>query len=133
MEALAIARKIQMSPYKIREVADRIRHQAVNKAIIMLKYHTDRHKSSKILLKVLNSAVQNAVHNHGMSGSDLVITTLLIDQGPTLKRSQPRAKGRTYPILKRSSIITVGVTQFIPKPVTKKVTKKKSHGAKSTS
>jgi large subunit ribosomal protein L22 len=101
----ASAKHIRMSPYKVRIVLDIIRGKAVNEAIAILE-HTPQSASCPIL-KVLNSAVANAENNSGLSRLDLKVAECFAGQGPTLKRMQPRAKGRGYSIFKRTSHITI--------------------------
>lgn len=106
-EVRAEAKFIRISPIKVQRVANVVRGQSVEKALFMLKRLP--HKGARILYKVLFSAASNAAHNHDLKGHPLKITTLLINEGPRLKRFQPKARGRIYEILKRTSHITVGL------------------------
>lgn len=101
----AIAKYIRISPYKVRIVLDIIRDKKYNDAVAILE-NTPK-AASPIILKVLNSAAANAENNLNMSKSDLFVAECFADQGPILKRIQPRAKGRAYRIDKRTSHITV--------------------------
>lgn len=101
----AIARYIRISPYKVRQVLDVIRGKSYVEAYAILK-NTNK-SASEPLLKCLNSAAANAENNLGLDRSDLVVAECFADQGPTLKRIRPRAKGRCYRILKRTSHITI--------------------------
>lgn len=105
----AIARYIRISPYKVRQVLDIIRGKDYLEAVAVLK-HTNK-SSSDVLVKLLNSAAANAENNLGLNVNDLYVAECFADQGPTLKRIRPRAKGRAYRILKRTSHITVILDQ----------------------
>ncbi len=101
----AIAKFIRISPCKIRIVLDIIRGKSVNEALALLN-NTPK-AASEVLKKVVNSAVANAENNLNMSRNDLVVAECYANEGPTLKRIQPTAKGRAFRINKRSSHITV--------------------------
>ncbi len=101
----ATARFIRISPCKVSIVLDVIRGKSYSDALAILQ-NTSKSASS-VLLKVLNSAAANAEHNMNLSKSDLYVAEAYANQGPTLKRIMPRAKGRAYRILKRTSHITV--------------------------
>lgn len=100
-----IAKNIRISPYKVRAVLDVIRGKSYNEAVAMLKA---LNKSSSLpVLKAVNSAAANAETNLGMNKDELIVKECFADQGTTLKRMMPRAKGRGVRILKRTSHITV--------------------------
>ncbi len=101
----AIAKYIRISPFKVRIVLDAIRGMSYTNAVAVLK-NTNK-SASPVLLKLVNSAAANAENNQNISKSDLFVAEAYADQGPTLKRIMPRAKGRAYQILKRTSHITV--------------------------
>ncbi len=101
----ARARYIRMSSTKLGQVASLIRGKSVAQATALLK-STPR-AASPVLEKVLNSAIANAENNQGLLRDDLYVAEVFADQGPTLKRMQPRAQGRGYRIRKRTSHITV--------------------------
>ena len=105
MEAKAVAKYVRVSPRKARMVVDLIRGKKVESAREILRF-SDR-AVAEVVEKVLNSAVANAEHNHHMSTRNLVVTATYVDEGPTLKRIRPRAKGSASRIRKRSSHITV--------------------------
>jgi large subunit ribosomal protein L22 len=109
MEAKAIARYIRIAPRKVRLVVDLIRGKQVGEAIAILK-HTPK-AASPVIEKVLMSAVANAEHNLNLDSNDLVISKVFVDEGPTLKRFRPRAMGRASRINKRTSHITLVVTE----------------------
>lgn len=106
MEASAIARFVHVPPRKARLVVDLIRGQDINQALQTVRF---THKAAaRIVEKVLKSALANAQHNHGVKDVDrLVVKEAYVDQGPTVKRIQPRAMGRAYRIRKRTSHITI--------------------------
>jgi len=108
MEAIAKHRFARTSPQKARLVADQIRGLSVEKALELLTYSPK--KSAVLLKKVLDSAIANAEHNEGADIDELVVSKVFIDEGPTMKRIKPRAKGRADRVLKRSSHITVVVS-----------------------
>ena len=101
----AIAKYIRISPFKVRQVLDVIRGKSYVEAVGILS-NTNK-AASPVLLKLLNSAAANAENNKGMDKNSLRIVECYADQGPTLKRIRPRAKGRAYRILKRTSHITI--------------------------
>ncbi|HLF30418.1 MAG TPA: 50S ribosomal protein L22 [Xanthomonadales bacterium] len=107
MHATAILRNARISPQKVRLVADQVRGMPVDKAEQLLKFSPK--KAAHMVKKVLLSAVANAEHNDGADIDDLKIATIMVDEGPTLKRGRARAKGRGTRILKRCSHITVTV------------------------
>jgi large subunit ribosomal protein L22 len=101
----AVAKHIRISPYKVRAVLDVIRGKGYNEAVALLK---SINKSSSLpVLKVLNSAAANAENNLGMNKDELYVAECFADQGTTIKRYMPRARGRIGAILKRTSHITV--------------------------
>ncbi|KAF3885606.1 MULTISPECIES: 50S ribosomal protein L22 [Nostocales] len=106
-EVKAIARYIRMSPLKVRRVLDQIRGRSYREALIVLEFMP--YRACDPVLKVLRSAAANAEHNAGLNRADLVITQAYADQGPVLKRFQPRAQGRAYQIRKPTCHITVAV------------------------
>lgn len=107
MEVAARLRFARISPQKGRLVADQIRGLPVGKALEILSFSPK--KGASIMKKVLESAIANAEHNEGADIDDLSVKTVFVDQGPTMKRIMPRAKGRANRILKRTSHITVAV------------------------
>lgn len=109
MQAKANARYIRIAPRKVQLVIDLIRGKQVGEAISILR-HTPK-AASPVLEKLLNSAIANAEHNHSMDIDKLVISEAYVNQGPTMKRFRPRAMGRASRINKRTSHITLVVTQ----------------------
>ena len=96
---------LRMSPRKVRLVANFIKGMETEKAKVQLKFLPKR--AAKPILKLLNSAIANAEHNFNLSKENLYISRIMVDPGPSLKRSLPRAMGRATPILKRTSHITI--------------------------
>jgi len=107
MEARAVAKYVKMSPLKVRRVAQMIRGQRVIEAQAMLKFTPTR--AARVLEKVLNSAVANAENNLELDRDELVVARAYVDKGPSMKRMQPRARGRADILTKRSSHVTVVV------------------------
>ncbi len=108
-EAKAVARTVRIAPRKARMVVDLIRGKNVGEAFAIL-FNTNRGVSPTVA-KVLKSAVANAENNHDMNVEKLYIKAAYVDEGATLKRFQPRAKGSAFEILKRTSHITVVVAE----------------------
>ena len=100
----AIARHIRISPYKVRIVLDLVRGKDVKTAVAILENCSKA--GAEPIKKVILSAAANAEHNLGMNVADLKVAECYADQGPTLKRMQPMARGRGYRILKRTCHIT---------------------------
>jgi len=105
MEARAVARHVRISPRKARQVIDLIRGKDVEEALTILKFTPKG--ASPIVEKVLRSAVANAENNFEMDVDSLYVAECYVDQGPTLKRIRPRARGMANRIRKRTSHITV--------------------------
>lgn len=101
----SVARYVRIAPRKVRLVADLIRGKEVDEALAILRLSP--HAASRVLTKVLNSAVANAEHNFEMNSNNLYISQIYVDEGPTLKRFRPRARGRASRINKRTSHITI--------------------------
>lgn len=108
MKTLAQHRQARCSAQKIRLIADLIRGKKVPKALNILSFNNK--KSAFLVKKVLESAIANAEHNDGADIDKLKIIQIFVDEGSTMKRMMPRAKGRADRILKRTSHITVIVS-----------------------
>ncbi|CAM5202960.1 MULTISPECIES: 50S ribosomal protein L22 [Bacillales] len=108
-QAKAIARTVRIAPRKVRLVVDLIRGKQVGEAVAILR-HTPK-AASPVVEKVLKSAVANAEHNYELDVNNLVVSEIFVDEGPTLKRFRPRAQGRASAINKRTSHITVVVSE----------------------
>ena len=109
MEARAVARYVRVAPRKARLVVDLIRGKSIDDARAILRFSP--RAAAEVVEKVLNSAVANAERNLHVKPEDLVVASTFVDEGPTLKRIQPRALGRAFRINKRTSHITVVVGQ----------------------
>ena len=107
MEVVAKLKGARISAQKVRLVADQIRGKAVEDALEILSFSPK--KGAGIIRKVLNSAIANAEHNEGADVDELKVSTICVDEGMTMKRIMPRAKGRADRILKRSCHITITV------------------------
>jgi large subunit ribosomal protein L22 len=107
MQAVAKMRHARMSAQKGRLVADQIRDLPVEQALNILMF--SKKKGADIVKKVLDSAIANAEHNEGADIDELKVSTIYVDEGPTMKRMRARAKGRGNRILKRTCHITVAV------------------------
>lgn len=105
MQALAKHKFARSSAQKTRLVADQIRGLSVGKALDVLTYSPK--KAADLVKKVLLSAIANAEHNEGADIDTLKVKTVFVDEGPSMKRIKPRAKGRADRIVKRTSHITV--------------------------
>ena len=109
MEVKATAKYLRISPLKARQIVDLIRGKSAQEALTILQFIPK--KSAEMVYKVLKSAVANAENNYNLDVDQLVVSKAFVDQGPTLKRVRPRAMGRGYLIRKRTSHITVAVSE----------------------
>jgi len=107
MEVAAKLKGAQISAQKVRLVADQVRGKGVEEALDLLTYSNK--KAAQIIKKILDSAIANAENNEGADVDELKISSIYVDEGMTMKRLRPRAKGRADRILKRSCHITVKV------------------------
>ena len=109
MEAKAYLRYLRISPRKVGIVCDLIRGKDIKTATAYLMQTPKA--ASEPMLKLLKSAVANAENNNGMDVEKLYVSTAIANPGPTLKRGMPRAQGRYNRILKRTTHITLGVSE----------------------
>ncbi len=109
VEVRAVERHIRMSPQKVRLVLDVVRGKPVSEALAILRFLPQR--AATPVAKAVKSAAANAENNFNMDPDDLVITHVSADEGRTLKRWRPRARGRVNQILKRSSHVVVVVAE----------------------
>ncbi len=109
MEIRAVARNTGISARKIRPIIDLVRGKKVEEALTILKFVPT--PNARVVSKVVKSAASNAENNHQLAISDLRIASIFADEGPTMKRYRARSRGMASPILKRSSHITVIVTE----------------------
>jgi large subunit ribosomal protein L22 len=107
MEVAAKLSGARLSAQKARLVADQIRNKGVEDALDILAFSNK--KGAEIIKKVLESAIANAEHNEGADVDALKVSTIFVDEGVSLKRIKPRAKGRADRITKRTCHITVKV------------------------
>ncbi|MFS1524538.1 50S ribosomal protein L22 [Microbulbifer sp. 2304DJ12-6] len=109
MEVAAKLRGAQLSAQKARLVADQVRGKGAEEALDILAFSNK--KGAAIVKKILESAIANAEHNEGADVDELKVSTIFVDEGMTMKRIKPRAKGRADRILKRTCHITVKVAE----------------------
>ncbi|BCU06636.1 50S ribosomal protein L22 [Allochromatium tepidum] len=109
MQAVATHKYARISAQKARLVADLIRGKRVEEAINTLSFSPK--KGADIIKKVLESAIANAEHNEGADIDELKVAAIQVNEGPTMKRIMPRAKGRANRIMKRTSHITLTVAE----------------------
>lgn len=109
MQAKAVARYVRIAPRKASLVLDLIRGKNIGEAIAIIR-NTPK-AASPVIEKVINSAIANAEHNYNMNVENLVVSEAFANQGPTLKRFRPRAMGRASKINKRTSHISIVLTE----------------------
>jgi large subunit ribosomal protein L22 len=114
METRAVAKYVRIAPRKVRRIVDLVRGKYVDEALALLKFLPNR--AAKHVSKVVASAAANAENNFSMERGSLKVSAAMVDQGPSLKRIKPRAMGRAWRILKRTSHITVVVAEGPPRP-----------------
>lgn len=108
-EVAARLRGAKISAQKVRLVADQIRGLQVEQALNLLSFSSK--KAARIIKKVLESAIANAENNDGADVDELIVSTAFVDEGMSMKRIRPRAKGSANRILKRTSHITIKVSE----------------------
>ena len=123
----AVLRHSRMSAYKVRQVLNLIREQDVTLAAEILA-NGDR-EAAAVVGKVLASAVANAVHNDGLDAEELFVSACYADEGSTLKRWRPRARGRATRIRKRTSHITIIVSRMPDERIARRRAKQSAAGA----
>jgi ribosomal protein L22 len=104
----ASAKYVRVAPRKARLIADQVRGMHIEQARALLQFSP--RGAAEDIQKLINSAAANAENNHDLVGDEMRITTITVDEGPTLRRFRPRALGRATPINKRTSHITVALT-----------------------
>ena len=109
VEVVAKLRRLRIAPRKVRLVADLIRGKKVDEAINILTFLNK--KAAKPVLKLLKSAIANAEHNFKLKKDNLFVSKITVDEGPKFKRWMPRARGRADLILKRTSHITLVLSE----------------------
>lgn len=105
LEVKALNKHIRMSPHKVRRVINQIRGRSYEQALMILEFMP--YRACNPILKLLSSAAANASHNFGLNKSNLFINKIQVDKGSFLKRLQPRAQGRGFPIHKPTCHITI--------------------------
>ncbi|TDJ24928.1 MAG: 50S ribosomal protein L22 [Gammaproteobacteria bacterium] len=108
MQVSATTKRLRISPQKVRLIVDQVRGKAVGDALDILSFSPQ--KAAGLVRKVVESAIANAENNEGADIDELKISQVFVNAGLTMKRIKPRAKGRADRILKRTSHITVTVT-----------------------
>ncbi|MBX5467828.1 MAG: 50S ribosomal protein L22 [Firmicutes bacterium] len=108
-EARAHVRGVRIAPRKVRIVVDLVRGRSLRDAQAILR-HTPK-RASRVVAKLLASAAANAQHNYDMDPEDLYVHAIWVDGGPIMKRIRPRARGQAFPILKRTSHVSVVLRQ----------------------
>jgi ribosomal protein L22 len=104
----ASARYVRIAPRKVRLIADQVRGLHIEKARALLQFSP--RAAAEDIHKLIDSAAANAENNHDLVGDEMRISSITVDEGPTLKRYRPRAQGRATPIHKRTSHIAVALT-----------------------
>ncbi len=122
MEVTAKLRYLRIAPRKVREVIDLIRGKKVDEAQNLLEFLV--RKSAKPVLKLLKGVIASARHDFQLDQSNLYISKILVDEGPKLKRWRPASRGRTAPIMKRTSHITIILDEIKKVSAAKKGIKK---------
>src|SRR3989338_1670196 len=110
MESTAHLRYIRIAPRKMRLVANLIRGKKLARSRMILKFTPN--KSTESLLKLIESAVASAQHNFGVEETQLYISKIIVNEGPKLKRIRPRARGKAFPIQKKTSHISVVLAEI---------------------
>lgn len=124
MEVRAISKSIRISPRKVRLVADAIRNLSVDQAMYLLL--TSQKRAARPIAKTLKSAVANALNNAQLDQNNLVIASIMVNEGQALKRFHPSTRGRIHPYKKRSSHITIVVKEKVVKAPVQVVDQKKA-------
>ncbi len=126
----ATARYVRVTPMKARRVVDLIRYKPADEALAMLQFAPQA--ASEPVAKVLASAMANAEHNLKVEQDSLIVSAAFVDGGPTLKRFRPRARGRAFPIHKRTSHITIEVSSIADEEVSRRGRRKSANSAGSS-
>ena len=139
MEIRANLNNLRIAPRKVRQVADLIRDKNIAQAKAILDFTVKR--AAEPVLKLLNSAASSALHNFKLKEPDLYISKITVDEGPKLKRMFPMSRGRAYPIMKRTSHVTLVLseklksnnpTNYESNRITNKKTKKRIRNSKNS-
>ena len=114
-EAHAVHKYVRVSPNKARRIMDEVRGRYVDEALAILQFMPN--KAARLVSKLLRSAAANAFEGWGAEPTELKISVIVADPGPTMKRIKPRAMGRAYRILKRSAHLSVAVSAAEARPL----------------
>ena len=128
--ARAVARHVRISPTKARRVVNLVRGLPAKEALTVLQFAPQA--ASEQVFKVLASAIANAENNERLDPDALLVSEAFVDEGPTMKRFQPRAQGRAYRIRKLTCHITIVVEAVAPATPAKRAGAKKAAPARST-
>ena len=112
MQTKATLRYLRIAPRKVRLVADLLKGKKASEAQTLLQFVNNSAVQS--FQKLIQSALSNASHDFQMEAANLYIAKIVVDEGPKLKRFRPRARGRAYPIQKKTSHITVVLEELVP-------------------
>ncbi|MBN1403780.1 MAG: 50S ribosomal protein L22 [Opitutales bacterium] len=112
MEVQATTKFVRISPTKIRDLARVIRGKRAEDAVNLLRFIP--RKGARLLSKTLKSAMANAENNNNLSADSLVITKVLVDEGPAIKRFKPAARGSAHPFKKRITHINIVLSDLTP-------------------
>lgn len=123
MEVATVSKYNRISPKKMRLVSSQLHGRGVNQALETLRFANK--KAATMIAKAMKTALADATHNYKLNEADLIVKTIEINGGPTLKRFIARSRGMGHPILKRSSHIRVVLTEKV-KEETKKEVKKEA-------
>jgi large subunit ribosomal protein L22 len=115
MEVRATARYLPISARKLRLVCDRVRGMDADQALAVLRYMPQ--KGAEFLFKLIESAVANGEMNYELNRRDLIVTMVMADEGPSMKRFKAGARGRYKPRIKRSSHLTLVLSERHEEPV----------------
>ncbi|MBN2304701.1 MAG: 50S ribosomal protein L22 [Anaerolineae bacterium] len=114
MDIKASAQHLPISAQKLRLVCDQVRDMDANQALIVLRFMP--HKGAGFVYKVIESAINNAENNFEMNRNDLYISSLMADEGPSMKRFKAGARGRYKPRVKRTSHLSVVLKEHVEEP-----------------
>jgi large subunit ribosomal protein L22 len=114
MEVQATSYFVRISPLKVRDVARNIRGMKAEEAMSLLNFIP--RKAARLLAKTLKSAMANAENNHNLSAGSLVVSKLLVDEGPAIKRFKPVSRGSAHRFKKRTTIIKIFLSEPVEAP-----------------
>lgn len=114
MEVTALTKHTRISPKKARDVSSAIVGLSANDALEQLKFIP--RKAARLFYKTLQSAIANAENNHDLASDDLVIKSAIVNEGPVFKRFKPVARGSAHPIRKRTSHLSIVLSEKAPAP-----------------